>query len=146
MSIRDRRAVYILSSIAALVIMMGIYYAPSPPVRDTSKMHPAARTQLFLFQEALNRYMSDNSRPPTTDQGLRALIAKPAIRPIPMNWRGPYLAETNGVLPHDPWGKPYRYQSPGPRGEAYVIMSLGADGLEGGTGDNADLTATPQVH
>jgi general secretion pathway protein G len=44
-------------------------------------------------------------------------------------------------IPLDPWGNPYRYQSPGPGGERYIILSLGEDGRPGGFGFAADLSS-----
>ena len=43
-----------------------------------------------------------------------------------------------GKIPTDPWGNPYVYVSPGQK-TPFEIMSLGADGLEGGEGENADI-------
>ena len=64
---------------------------------------------------------------------LAALMVKPAVSPVPQNWK-PYLDK----LPNDPWGRPYQYLNPGIKGEIDV-MSLGADGQAGGEGKNADL-------
>ena len=50
-------------------------------------------------------------------------------------WRGPYLDEA----PRDPWGNPYKYLKPGFGGRAFEVYSLGADGSEGGDGENADV-------
>ena len=69
----------------------------------------------------------------STEQGLQALVAKPATQPVPANWR-PYIEK----LPTDPWGQSYQYLSPGVKGEIDVI-SYGADGKPGGEGVNADI-------
>lgn len=45
-------------------------------------------------------------------------------------------------LPDDPWGRPYQYRSPGGAGRAFDIYSFGADGRQGGEGDDADVGAT----
>jgi general secretion pathway protein G len=80
-------------------------------------------------------YRLDNIRYPTTEQGLQALVSKPAIAPIPDNWKsGGYLEK----LPRDPWGHPYVYLNPGRNGEIDVI-SLGADGESGGEDKDADI-------
>jgi general secretion pathway protein G len=78
-------------------------------------------------------YKLDNLRFPTAEQGLQALIQKPATNPVPPNWKG-YLEK----LPNDPWGNPYQYLNPGVRGEVDV-MSFGADGQQGGEGKDADI-------
>ncbi|MBI4323253.1 MAG: type II secretion system major pseudopilin GspG [Candidatus Omnitrophica bacterium] len=76
---------------------------------------------------ALKLFEVDNGRYPTTEQGLGALLQKPAGPPVPKNWKGPYLEQD----PLDPWGKPYVYRRPGmhpPRD--YDLSSLGPDGVE----------------
>jgi general secretion pathway protein G len=93
-----------------------------------------ARIQIKSFESALNLFYLDAGRYPTTSEGLAALV-KPA--PGLTAWNGPYL--NGGTVPNDPWGKPYVYRSPGER-SAWELMSYGADGQEGGTGTNADIT------
>ena len=76
---------------------------------------------------ALKLYEVDNGRYPSTEQGLKALLEKPASPPAPKNWKGPYLEQD----PLDPWGNPYVYRYPGthpPRD--YNLSSLGPDGVE----------------
>ena len=76
----------------------------------------------------------DNGRYPTTEQGLAALIAKPAAPPEPKNWKGPYIESTD--LPKDPWGADYIYRNPGERNpNGYDLRSLGPDGQDGGEDD-----------
>ena len=55
------------------------------------------------------------------------------------NWNGPYWK--NAAVPKDPWGNEYKYASPGTHSTAYDIVSLGADGREGGEGPNKDITS-----
>jgi general secretion pathway protein G len=93
----------------------------------------AAKTDVRNVLQALKLYRLDNGRYPSSEQGLTALIAKPAAEPIPVNWR-----KNLDQLPNDPWGKPYVYLNPGIQGEVDV-MSLGADGQAGGEGKNADI-------
>jgi general secretion pathway protein G len=94
----------------------------------------AAKIQIQSFSSALELFYLDAGRYPTTSEGLAALV-KPA--PGLTAWNGPYLK--GGKVPDDPWGKPYVYRSPGER-SLYEIISYGADGQEGGTGANADIT------
>src|SRR5215211_503890 len=75
----------------------------------------AAKSQLEMLALALNSYRLDNDRFPSTEQGLQALRAMPAVADaesgeLPRNWRGPYLSR---VVPPDPWGRPYVYTAPG---------------------------------
>ena len=41
-------------------------------------------------------------------------------------------------MPKDPWGNEYKYTSPA-QNAPYEIISLGADGKEGGEGPNKDI-------
>jgi general secretion pathway protein G len=98
----------------------------------------AAKQQIAAFGLALDRYNLDNGVYPTTEQGLAALIEKPNSEPAPMNYNeGGYLKKKE--LPKDPWGRDYIYRSPGDQGNDYEIMSLGADGRDGGEGVNGDI-------
>lgn len=99
-----------------------------------------ARTQMELLGVALDSYRLDNGNYPVTAQGLDALMVRPSRQPAPMNWRGPYLRK---AVPVDPWGKPYVYQAPSRGAEGYELRSLGRDGAEGGTGEDADLGGPP---
>ena len=94
----------------------------------------AAKIQIQSFSSALDLFYLDAGRYPTTSEGLAALV-KPAAGLA--TWNGPYVK--GGVLPNDPWGKPYIYRSPGER-SAYEIVSYGSDGQEGGTGAAADIS------
>jgi general secretion pathway protein G len=78
--------------------------------------------------------LSDNGTYPATTIGLTALVQKPSDAE---RWNGPYLK--GNIVPNDPWGKPYAYAFPGTHGTAYDLLSLGADGREGGTDHAADI-------
>ncbi len=100
-----------------------------------------AKTQMELIGVALDSYRLDNGAYPVTGQGLEALSARPARPPVPLNWRGPYLRK---AVPNDPWGRPYLYLAPARGGgEGYELRSLGRDGTEGGSGEDADLGGPP---
>ena len=95
---------------------------------------------------ALALYEIDTGSFPTTDQGLDALIARPAGV---ADWHGPYIRAVSS--PNDPWGKPYRYAFPIPDGPGLCrLTSDGPDGIQGtgddvsgiqGTGDDVIRTA-----
>lgn len=97
----------------------------------------ATKTQIKGLETALDLYRLHNSRYPSTEQGLKALLEKPEIGIIPKNWNGPYLRGKN--LPQDGWGTPYRYLSVD--GKNYEVISLGADGIDGGTDLDADINS-----
>ena len=97
----------------------------------------AAAAQVKNFETALDTYRMDCGRYPTTDQGLRSLIAQSSVGNACRNYPpGGYL---KGGVPKDPWGNSYVYLSPGMNNEEYSVESYGADGMQGGDGDNADV-------
>jgi general secretion pathway protein G len=98
----------------------------------------AAKTQISLFETAMDTYRLDNGKYPTTAQGMQALRVKPEGAE---KWDGPYLPKD---IPLDPWGHPYVYKSPGDHGD-YDIISYGADGSPGGDGENEDVVSWQDV-
>jgi general secretion pathway protein G len=92
----------------------------------------AAKAQIDALEKSLDQYRLDTGHYPTQEQGLAALIKKPANEP---RWEGPYLKKD---LPMDPWGRSYTYKIPGEKGE-FDLVSLGKDGVAGGAGEAADL-------
>jgi len=139
MHLVSRRATgFTLIEIMVVVVILGILAAlivPKIISRPDEARISAARQDVATLAQALKLYKLDNLAYPTTDQGLQALVNKPAAAPIPMNWKtGGYLER----LPKDPWGHDYRYLNPGLHGEI-DIYSLGADGEPGGEGNDADV-------
>jgi len=107
--------VIVILSILAAIIVPKVMDRP-----DTARL-VKAKTDIRALESALNLYKLDNFDYPTTDEGLEALLPK-------------YIER----LSKDPWGNPYLYLSPGLHGDVDVY-TLGADGLPGGTGKNADV-------
>lgn len=80
---------------------------------------------------ALQSYESRALRMPTTEQGLKALVEKPTIEPIPENYRA-FMEE----MPKDPWGQPYHYRFPAQKSKKpYDVWSVGPDGTDGNEDD-----------
>ena len=98
----------------------------------------AAKIEISQIGQTLDLYKLELSRYPTTQEGLQALIAAPTGV---TNWNGPYWKRP--TVPKDPWGNEYRYTSPA-QGAPYEIISLGADGKEGGEGPNKDISSSQQ--
>lgn len=92
-----------------------------------------AKAQIEAFEKALDTYRLDVSHYPTSEEGLAALLVKPAAA---ANWNGPYLKKN---VPLDPWGHAYVYKAPGTKTE-FDILSYGKDGQPGGSGEDADIT------
>ena len=95
----------------------------------------AAKIEIGQISQTLDLYKLEVGRYPTSQEGLQALISAPAGA---ANWNGPYWKKS--AVPKDPWGNEYRYVSPGSKG-AYEIVSLGADGKEGGEGPDKDISS-----
>lgn len=133
---------FTLIELMVVIIVLGLLaglVAPRIIGRVSEAKSATARTQIELLSVALDNYRLDTGGYPTNDQGLAALEAKPVSEPVPANWRGPYLRK--GV-PADPWNRPYVYRSPGTEsGRGYDLLSLGADGVPGGQGEDGDITS-----
>ncbi len=127
---------FTLIELMVVLVIIGVLAAlivPNVLDRADDARTTAAKTDVNNLMQALKLYRLDNQRYPTGEQGLAALTTKPTTNPAPPNWR-PYLDK----LPADPWGRPYQYLNPGVHAEVDVL-SLGADGLPGGEGNNADI-------
>ena len=107
--------VVVILSILAAIIVPKVMDRP-----DTARL-VKGKSDIRALESALNLYRLDNFNYPSTDEGLEALVPK-------------YI----GRLANDPWGNSYLYLSPGLHGDMDVY-TLGADGLQGGTGINADI-------
>jgi general secretion pathway protein G len=93
------------------------------------------KSQMYLIGNALDLYKLDNYNYTTTDQGLEAKIKKHSGSPEPKNWKSSgYLKGSK--LPQDSWGNEFVYFY---EQGSYTILSLGADGQEGGEEEFADL-------
>ncbi|MBN8422498.1 MAG: type II secretion system major pseudopilin GspG [Verrucomicrobia bacterium] len=126
----------ILGYLCVCILALGIVAATAIPSFSTIQ-NDAQRTRvesdLQAIKLALKSYESRALALPTTEQGLRALVDKPRIEPIPASWRA--LMED---IPTDPWGHEYRYRFPAQKSaQAFDLFSLGPDGIEG---DEDDIT------
>ena len=131
-----RQAGFTLIEIMVVVVILGILaaiVAPNVISRIDDAAINRAKQDIRGIESALKLYYMDNSRYPTTDQGLEALVSRPND-PTLRNWRGPYLDK----LPRDPWNNEYRYLYPGRHGE-FDVFTYGADGQPGGEGINAEI-------
>jgi general secretion pathway protein G len=95
----------------------------------------AAKVQIEDLASTLDMYKLDLGSYPTTEEGLSALIESPDSS---KRWNGPYLRKSK--IPLDPWQNEYHYVSPGEHGK-FDLFSWGADGKEGGEGEDQDLAS-----
>jgi len=138
---KKRREGFTLIELLIVMVILGLLAALVGPRMfgkvGSSKLK-AAKAQISLLETALDTYRLDVGKYPTTDQGLEVLRTKPSDVE---KWDGPYLPKD---VPMDPWGKPYVYRSPGEHGD-FDIISYGADGRQGGEGEDADVVSWKDV-
>ena len=128
---------FTLIEILVVVVIIGILSAvivPNLLSRPDQARITAAQTDLRQLANALDIYRLDNFHYPSTEQGLDALVKRPAGFPEPRNWNPDGYIKT---LPKDPWDSSYVYER---RSNDFTVFSLGADGVEGGEGANADIS------
>ena len=122
--------VIVIIGLLATVVMVNVM-----PSQDRA-MAEKARADVSVLEQALETYRLENLSYPSTEQGLDALVEAPAGLSRPERYRrGGYVRR----LPRDPWDNPYGYRRPGRDGAPFDVYSLGADGVEGGEGDGADI-------
>ena len=131
-----KTAGFTLLEILTVVVIIGILLVlivPNVVARADEARVTAAKSDLRGIASALDMYRLDNSHYPSSSQGLRALVRRPSGTPEPRNW-GPesYLKK----MPEDPWDQEYAYLK---TGNGFEIISLGADGEEGGDGFATDI-------
>jgi len=127
----SRSAGFTLIEIMVVVFILGLLatlVAPKIIGRTDDARRTKAAADIRAIEQALQLYKLDNGHYP---RDLRELIS-PAGGGA---WAG------EGYLPRepvDPWGVPYAYSSDG---NTYVVVSFGADGVQGGEGKNADISS-----
>lgn len=122
--------------VTILAILIGVIAPRIMDAPDNARV-ARAKADMKALATALQVYKLDNFHFPSTQQGLEALVRKPAGQPEAPNYKqGGYLATQE--LPKDPWQRPYLYVSPGQHGE-FDVYTLGADGKPGGESYDADL-------
>jgi general secretion pathway protein G len=139
--VRSRKSGYTLAELLVVMVILALLAAIATPIvlnQLGGARHDAAETQVDNFATALSYYRLNVGQFPDASQGLSALVSQPSGA---TGWNGPYLNAQNGV-PNDPWGNAFIYEVVGP-GQV-VIRSLGADGQEGGEGQDADIVRTVQ--
>jgi general secretion pathway protein G len=127
---------YSLLELLVVLAILGLIIAIAAPrvigYFDSSKAK-AAEIQIANISAALDLYYLANGAYPSEQQGLKALVEQPDGM---TGWDGPYLNRADGIV--DPWDRAYLYKQPGTHGK-FDVMTLGADGKEGGEDENRDL-------
>jgi len=110
----------VLVIIGLLATIVIINVLPAADRAAVTKAH----ADIATLEQGIEMYRLDNQRYPTNQEGLQVLVA------------GHYIPR----LPEDPWHHPYRYATPGQSGKPFLVATFGADGREGGSGNDADIT------
>jgi general secretion pathway protein G len=132
---RADRGFTLLELVMVLVIIGVILAMVGPRVFNSLGRASTERAKVQIEQigSALELYKLDTGRFPSTQEGLNALVSAPSGV---ANWNGPYLKDAKHLK--DPWSRDFTYRSPAEKG-GYDLISLGADGKEGGDGENKDI-------
>ena len=134
--IARRQRGFTLIELLIVMIILGLLaalVAPKMFQKVGSSKQKAAKAQISMLSTALDAYRLDIGSYPSSEEGLDALRKNPNRD----TWDGPYMSKD---IPPDPWGHAYVYRFPGEHGD-YDLYSLGADGQEGGEGENADVVS-----
>ena len=121
---------FTLIEVLIVIIIIGLLASLVGPrlftKADKAKVK-TAKVQIELLAAAIDTYRLDLGKYPTNLAQLRKMDDP--------KWEGPYLPKE---VPLDPWGGTYTYKYPGENGP-YDLISLGADGKQGGTGNDKDI-------
>lgn len=129
---------FTLMEMLVVLVVIGLIAAVAIPQVTRllgSAKGKAARVQLETLSQSLSYYQLDTGEYPTSEQGLKALWQAPEGL---AGWSGPYVRRERQLL--DPWGREFRYRSPADSAP-FELITLGGDGQEGGSGENADISA-----
>ena len=136
---RRRRAGFTLVDLMVVIVIIGLLatvVAINVLPAQGKAMVGKARADISTLEQAIETYRLDNLTFPDNAQGLQALVAAPQGLSQPERYReGGYVRR----LPKDPWGQDYQYRRPSTHGGQFDVFSWGADGKEGGEGEDADL-------
>lgn len=125
----------IIFVVALIAVVMGVVASNLGERADRAKVN-ATRIEIQNVINELDLFKLDMGRYPTQSEGLQALISAPQGA---KRWNGPYWKKNQ--TPQDAWGNEFRYVMPGKNGAPFEIISLGADGQDGGEGVNRDISS-----
>jgi general secretion pathway protein G len=133
---RQKRQGFTLVELMVVIVIIGLLATVVAinvlPSQDRA-MVGKAKADISVLEQAIETYRLDNL---TFPEDLNALVTAPANLAQPERYRqGGYVRR----LPEDPWGNPYQYRRQSAHGGQFDVYSLGADGKEGGEGNDADL-------
>jgi general secretion pathway protein G len=123
---KEREEGFTLVELMVVIVILGflatIVVINVMPAQDTARVRKA-EADIATLEQGVEMYRLNRMNYPSTGDGLQALVSEGFIK----------------RLPHDPWGNPYLYAAPGRDGQPFDVYTYGADGREGGEGDDADI-------
>ena len=127
----ERHFGFTLIELLIVIVILGLLMSLVAPTMfskvDSTKIK-TAKAQMHMLETALDTFR--------LDMGVYPKSLDDLLQSEETGWDGPYLPKK---LPNDPWGNPYRYTSPGPEGEPFLLLSWGKDGQPGGDESGADV-------
>lgn len=135
---RRGEAGFTLIELLVVIVILGLlsaFVAPQVLNYLGRAKTDTANAQIQNIASVLDLYRLEVGSYPDENDGLDALIEAPADVP---QWNGPYVKRQDSLI--DPWGTLYVYRYPGEHGD-YDLYSFGADGVEGGEGEDQDVTS-----
>jgi general secretion pathway protein G len=133
---RKRKGFTIIELVVVAVIigMLAVFVVPNIGRKFGKAKSNIAKGKIGIIGGAISEFQMDCGRIPTEMDGLEALLTGPDD--LEGKWDGPYAKESELI---DPWGNPYLYIEDDTNRDGYILMSYGADGEEGGEGENKDI-------
>ena len=121
--------------VLAILALIATFAAPRVLKYLGGARTDSARLQIESLATVLDLYRLEVGHYPSEDEGIEALIERPSGVE---KWNGPYVRKREQLI--DPWGRAFEYHYPGEHAE-YDLYSLGADGQDGGEGEDQDVTS-----
>lgn len=135
---RDLRKAFSLIELMIVIVILGLLAAMVMPALtgkgEEAKKNLVCVQMKSVYNGALDMFKINNSMYPTTEEGLEALVSNPDEEKYPNYSTNGYFKDSK--LPKDSWGHKFIYLND----EGSVeLISLGADGKEGGKDESADI-------